>query len=116
MCKSFFRWKVRDRQQETCLGSEGCSPLPYSCRLQPLELFFRVFQASKAKPEAGVERRGGVKSTNFDQINEKRSPVTNKIQQNASISDSVIELLLLVFSRVSCPLKRIPLFYKYGSQ
>ena len=51
-----------------------------------------VFQASKAKPEAGVERRGEVKTTDFDQINEKRSPVTNKIQQNASISDSVIEL------------------------
>ena len=40
----------------------------------------------------GVERRGEVKTTDFDQINEKRSPVTNKIQQNASRSDSVIEL------------------------
>ena len=63
-----------------------------SFKLQPHELFFRVFQASKAKPEAGVERRGGVKSTDFDQIDEKGSSVTNKIQQNASISESVIEL------------------------
>ena len=34
----------------------------------PHELFLRVFQASKVKPEAGVERRGGVKTTDFDQI------------------------------------------------
>ena len=40
----------------------------------------------------GVERRGEAKTTDFDQINEKRSPVTNKIQQNASRSDPVIEL------------------------
>ena len=73
-------------------GSEGCSRWPYSCRLQPHELFFRVFQASKVKPEAGVERRGEVKTTDFDQIDEKRSPVTNKLQQNGSISNSVIEL------------------------
>ena len=39
-----------------------------------------------------MERRGEVKTTDFDQINEKGSLVTNKIQQNASISDSVIEL------------------------
>ena len=71
-------------------GSEGCSRRPYSCRLQPHELFFRVFQASKVKPEVGVERRGEVKTTDFDQINEKRSPLTNKIQQNTSISDSVV--------------------------
>ena len=37
----------------------------------PHELFLRVFQASKVKPEAGVERRGGVKSKDFDQIDEK---------------------------------------------
>ena len=73
-------------------GSEGCSRWSYSCRLQPFELFFRVFQAGKAKPEVGVERRGEVKTTDFDQINEKRSLVTNKMQQNASISDSVTEL------------------------
>ena len=66
--------------------------LRFSCRLQPHDFFFPIFQASKAKPEAGVERRGEVKTTDFDQINEKRSPVTNIIQQNASISDSVIEL------------------------
>ena len=72
--------------------SEDCSRRPYSCRLQPHELFFRVFQASKVKPEVGVERRGEVKTTDFDQINEKRSPLTNKIQQNTSISDSEIEL------------------------
>ena len=54
--------------------------------------FFPIFQASKAKPQAGVERRGEVKTTGFDQIDEKRPPVTNIIQQNASISDSVIEL------------------------
>ena len=71
-------------------GSEGCSRWPYSCRLQPFELFFRVFQAGKAKPEVGVERRGEVKTTDFDQINEKRSLVTNKMQQNASISDSCL--------------------------
>ena len=53
------------------------------------ELFFRLFQASKAKPEAGVERRGGVKSKGFDQIDQKRSPVTNEIEHKASISDSV---------------------------
>ena len=34
----------------------------------PHELFLPVFQASKVKPEAGVERRGGVKTTDFDQI------------------------------------------------
>ena len=34
------------------------------------ELFFRLFQASKAKPEAGVERLGGVKSKGFDQIDQ----------------------------------------------
>ena len=39
-----------------------------------------------------MERRGEVKTTDFDQIEEKRSPVTNIIQQNAFISDSVIEL------------------------
>ena len=39
-----------------------------------------------------MERRGEVKTTDFDQINEKRSPVTNKIQQNAARADSVIEL------------------------
>ena len=61
-------------------GSEGCCRWPYSCRLEPHE------------PEAGVERRGEVKTTDFDKINEKRSPGTNKIQQNASRSDSVIEL------------------------
>ena len=66
----------------------GHIPVGYS----PTSYFFRVFQASKAKPEAGVERRGEVKTTDFDQINETRSTVTNKIQQNASISDSVIEL------------------------
>ena len=71
---------------------DGWARRPYSPRLQPHELFFRVFQASKAKPEAGVERRGGVKSKDFDQIDEKRSSVTNKIQQNSSISESVIEL------------------------
>ena len=60
----------------------GCSPI----------IFFPVFQANKAKPEAGVERRGEVLTTDFDQIDEKRSPVTNIIQQNASVSDSVIEL------------------------
>ena len=38
-----------------------------------------------------MERRGGVKSTDFDQIDEKGSSVTNKIQQNASISESVID-------------------------
>ena len=70
----------------------GCSGWPYSCRLQPHKLFFRVFQASKANPKVVVERRGEVKTTDFDQINETRSTVTNKIQQNASISDSVIEL------------------------
>ena len=73
-------------------GSEGCFRWPYSCRLQPHELFFRVFQASKAKPKVGVDPRGEVTTTDFDQINEKRSPLTNKIQQNASRSDSVIEL------------------------
>ena len=73
-------------------GSEGCSRRPYSCRLQPHELFFRVFQASKVKPEVGVESRGEVKTTDLDQINEKRSPLNNKIQQNTSISDSEIEL------------------------
>ena len=73
-------------------GSGGCSRWPYSCRRQPLELFFRVFQAGKANPKVGVERRGEVKTTDFDQINEKRSLVTNKMQQSASISDSVIEL------------------------
>ena len=61
----------------------GCSPISY---------FFEFFKESKAKPEVGVERRGEVKTTDLDQINEKRSPLTNKIQQNASISDSVIEL------------------------
>ena len=71
---------------------DGWARRPYSSRLQPHELFFRVFQASKAKPEAGVERRGGVKSKDFVQIDEKQSSVTNKIQQNASISESVIEL------------------------
>ena len=65
--------------------------IPVGCS-QPFELFFRVFQAGKAKPEVGVERRGEVKTTDFDQINEKRSLVTNKMQQNASISDSVIGL------------------------
>ena len=39
-----------------------------------------------------MERRGEVKTTDFDQIDEKRSPVTNKLQQNGSISNSVIEL------------------------
>ena len=73
-------------------GSGGCSRWPYSCRLQPHELFFRVFQASKANPKVGVERRGEVKTTDFDQINETRSPVTNKMRQNASISDCVTEL------------------------
>ena len=62
-----------------------------------------------------MEHRGEVKTTDFDQINEKRSLV-DKMQQNASISDSVIELCLLVLSRVSCPSKRISLFFKYGSQ
>ena len=53
----------------------------------------RVIQASKTKPEVVVECRGEVKTTDFDQIDEKWSPVTEKkIQQNASISDSVIEL------------------------
>ena len=64
--------------------------IPAGC--SPMNLFFRVFQASKAKPEAGVERRGGVKTTDFDQIDKKRSPVSNEIEHNASISDSVIEL------------------------
>ena len=36
---------------------DGWARRPCSSRLQPHELFFRVFQASKAKPEAGVERR-----------------------------------------------------------
>ena len=97
---------------------DGWARRPCSSRLQPHELFFRVFQASKAKPEAGVERRGGVKSKDFDQIDEKpwRSSVTSKIQQNASMSESVIELWLLLFSRVPCLSKRIPFSYKYGSQ
>ena len=50
---------------------DGWARRPCCSRLQPHELFFRVFQSSKAKPEAGVERRGGVKSKDFDQIDEK---------------------------------------------
>ena len=37
-----------------------------------------VIQGSKTKPEVGVESRGEVKTTDFDQIDEKRSPVTEK--------------------------------------
>ena len=62
-------------------GGDGWVRRPYSSRLQPHKLFCRVFQASKVKPEAGVERRGGVKTTDFDRIDEKRSPLTNKIQK-----------------------------------
>ena len=36
-----------------------------------------------------MEHRGGVKSKDFDQIDQKRSPVTDEIEHNASISDSV---------------------------
>ena len=52
----------------------GHIPVGYS----PMSYFFRVFEASTAKPEVGVERRGEVKTTDFDQIKEKRSPVTTK--------------------------------------
>ena len=48
----------------------------------------RVIQASKTKPDVGVECRSEVKSTDFDQIDEIRFLVTDIIQQNASISDS----------------------------
>ena len=34
--------------------------IPAGC--SPHELFFRVFQTSKAQPEVGVERRGEVKT------------------------------------------------------
>ena len=49
-------------------GGGGCFRWPYSS----------YYQASKTKPEVGVECRGEVKTTDFDQIDEKRSPVTEK--------------------------------------
>ena len=69
------------------VGAVFVGHIPAGC--SPHELFLRVFQASKVKPEAGVERRGGLKSNGFDQIDQKRSPVTNEIEHNAYISDSV---------------------------
>ena len=50
------------------VGAVFVGHIPAAC--SPHELLFRVFQASKAKPEAGVERRGGVKSKGFDQIDQ----------------------------------------------
>ena len=85
-----IRGLYRERQQETCLGWWGLLSLAIFLQAAaPHELFLRVFQASKVKPEAGVERRGGLKSNGFDQIDQKRSPVTNEIEHNAYISDSV---------------------------
>ena len=52
MCKSFFRWRGRlgiDNKKRVW-GSEGCSRRPYSCRLQPHELFFRVFKQARPSP------------------------------------------------------------------
>ena len=36
-----------------------------------------------------MERRGGFKNKDFDQTDQKRFPVTNEIEHNASICDSV---------------------------